>query len=68
MEITGGSEKMNQVQFRENMGLLGLESTSTLSDRIFKMIAGVNNLVEFGGFIKYLDKSMHGNLKDKQLI
>jgi hypothetical protein len=47
------------------MGLLGLESTSTLSDRIFKMIAGANNLVEFGGFIKYLDKSMHGNLKDK---
>jgi len=50
------------------MGLLGLESTSSLSDRIFKMIAGPNDLVEFRGFIKYLDRSMHGNLDDKQQI
>ena len=47
------------------MGLLGLESTSTLSDRIFRIIAGANNLVEFKGFIKYLDRSMHGNIEDK---
>ena len=52
---------MNLNQFRENMGLLGLESASILSDRIFKVISSGNNYVEFLSFIKYLDKSMHGS-------
>jgi hypothetical protein len=44
------------------MGLLGLESTSILSDRIFKVIVGPNDLIEFKNFVKYLEKSMHGTL------
>ena len=42
------------------MGLLGLESASILSDRIYKVISGGKNMVDFQSFIKYLDKSMHG--------
>lgn len=29
---------MNKLQFREAMGILGMESTNYLSDRIFNMI------------------------------
>jgi hypothetical protein len=36
---------MDKLQFRENMGILGLETTSYLSDRIFRMLANENNKV-----------------------
>lgn len=32
------NHRMNKAQFRENMGLLGLESVFFISDRIFDMI------------------------------
>ena len=59
---------MNQVQFRDNMGLLGLENTSILSDRIFRIIAGEKSKIYFRDFLLYLDKSLSGNLKDKWYI
>ena len=50
------------------MGLLGLENTSILSDRIFKIISENKNLINFKDFILYLDKSLNGGLRDKWYI
>jgi hypothetical protein len=50
------------------MGLLGLESTSILSDRIFEYLAGPDHQVGFKEYLKYLDTSMNGSFEQKQQI
>lgn len=47
------------------MGVLGLESTSIISDRIFDIISGPDNKVEFKQYLKYIDTSMNGSFEEK---
>lgn len=36
--MTNGNQYLNKAQFRENMGLLGLDTVYFLSDRIFSIL------------------------------
>ena len=53
-------------EFRENMGLLGLESTNTLADRIFSsMDRSGSGQVTFGQYLDYMDVLLHGTDDEK---
>lgn len=59
-------KEMTLKQFRQSMGLLGLESTSLLADRIFIcMDKSQKNKVSFEEFLEYMDVVMHGNKEEK---
>ncbi|CAG9322188.1 unnamed protein product [Blepharisma stoltei] len=52
--------------FRENMGLLGLQSTRMIADRIFKVMDKKNTgRVTFEEFLDYMDVLMHGTPDEK---
>ena len=53
-------------EFRENMGLLGLESTNTLADRIFSsMDKDRSGQVSFRYYLDYMDVLLHGSDDEK---
>ena len=53
-------------QFRDNMGLLGLESTSILADRIFAVMNKTGNgKVSFDEYLLYMDVLTMGNEDEK---
>lgn len=53
-------------QFRENMGLLGLESTSILADRIFAVMdRSGNGRVAFDEYLLYMDVLTQGSEDEK---
>jgi 1-phosphatidylinositol-4-phosphate 5-kinase len=53
-------------EFRENMGLLGLESTNTLADRIFSsMDKDKTGQVSFRYYLDYMDVLLHGSDDEK---
>ena len=57
---------MTLKMFRKSMGLLGLQSTSILADRIFKCMDKNNNSkVSFEEFLEYMDIVMHGTKEEK---
>lgn len=59
-------ETFDLMQFRENMGLLGLESTSILADRIFAVMNKTGNgHVTFDEYLFYMDILTHGSEDEK---
>lgn len=60
------TETFSLVQFRENMGLLGLESTSILADRIFAVMNRTGNgRVSFDEYLLYMDVLTQGSEDEK---
>lgn len=53
-------------RFRENMGLLGLESTAVIADRIFALMDKTGRgMVTFEEYLDYMDILMHGNAEER---
>lgn len=64
--MSAGSQYVTLPQFREEMGLLGLESTSVLADRIFAaMDRGSQGRVSFANYMDYMDVLVHGSDNEK---
>ena len=64
--ISKGKE-MTLKKFRKSLGILGLEETSILADRIFKLMDGRNKgSVCFEEYLGYMDIVIHGT-KDEKL-
>lgn len=62
----GNSKFFTKEQFRENMGLLGLDSTCLISDRIFSVMCKSNrNHVELGDYLEYMDILLYGSPEEK---
>lgn len=62
-------EQITKEQFRQNMGLLGLNTVQCLSDRIFQVIDSNNDgLINFKDFAQYYDIVMNGSQGEKSLI
>lgn len=60
---------MNNENFRESLGLLGLEPASFLSDRIFTAVDEDNDgLLNFEEFLKYLNTLINGCDNDKAAL
>lgn len=65
--ITKGKE-MTLKKFRKSLGILGLEETSVLADRIFKLMDRMNKgSVCFDEYLAYMDIVIHGT-KDEKLL
>lgn len=65
--ISKGKE-MTLKKFRKSLGILGLEETSLLADRIFKLMDRQNkNSVNFEEYLSYMDIVIHGT-KDEKLL
>lgn len=57
---------MSKNAFRECMGLLGLESNSFLSDRIFEVVdIDDDQYITFEQFATIMDTLIHGNEDEK---
>jgi 1-phosphatidylinositol-4-phosphate 5-kinase len=57
------------MQFRENMGLLGLGTVYYLSDRIFDMLDDdKDGKIRFEDFAMYFDKISYGDQREKAEI
>ena len=57
---------MSQKEFRTCMGLLGLESNSFLSDRIFSVVdQDKDNFISFAEFATIMDTLMNGDEDEK---
>ena len=55
--------------FRDSLGLLGLEPASFLSDRIFAAIdENCDKIVDFSDFLRYLNIMINGTEKEKALL
>lgn len=62
----GGNHGLSLVDFRENMGLLGLEKTREISDRIFAVMdVDGKHSVNLHNFLSYMDVLMHGSFDEK---
>ncbi|EAR82478.2 phosphatidylinositol 4-phosphate 5-kinase (macronuclear) [Tetrahymena thermophila SB210] len=61
--------KLRKEQFREHMGVLGLDTVFFLSDRIFTMLdSDGDGQINFQDFINYFDIITHGNQEQKAQI
>lgn len=59
-------DTFNLQAFRDNMGLLGLQSTRVIADRIFRVMDKKNTgQVNFEEFLDYMDVLMHGTPDEK---
>ena len=64
--MSGGNQYVTLPQFREEMGLLGLESTAALADRIFSaMDRSYQGRVTFANYMDYMDVLVHGSDGEK---
>ena len=68
--ISKGKMQINKVQFRENMGVLGINHGAYLCDKIFEIItsdsANDNKyLVNFKGYVKYMEIMQRGSNEEK---
>lgn len=60
---------MTKEQFRENMGLLGLETVYFLSDSLFAVMdEDQDGRIQFTEFVQYFDKITYGDQKEKAEI
>lgn len=58
--------RMSKKQFRECMGLLGLESNSFLSDRIFEVVdSDKDEFITFEQFLTIMDTLINGEEDEK---
>ena len=53
--------EINYQQFKESMGILGLDHATFLLDRIFYIISDGKNSFSLNQYIQYLDLAMFGN-------
>lgn len=52
--------------FRENMGLLGLEQTSLIADRIYRVMAkSDDDRVGLEEYLEYMDVLLHGSKEER---
>ncbi len=73
MKKSSQGGKMSQLEFRECMGILGLETTSFLSDRIFSVVdsnedgyvSASSHQIECPEFLHVMDILMNGNKTEK---
>lgn len=62
----GNSDYFTKEQFRENMGLLGLDSTCLISDRIFSVMCKSNSSqVKLENYLEYMDILLYGSPEEK---
>lgn len=62
----GHSKFFTKEQFRDNMGLLGLDSTCLISDRIFSVMCKSNrNQVVLSDYLEYMDILLYGSPEEK---
>lgn len=61
----GNSKFFTKEQFRENMGLLGLESTCLISDRIFSVMSHRGDKVRLRNYLEYMDILLYGTPEEK---
>ncbi|KAL4446054.1 hypothetical protein ABPG74_011046 [Tetrahymena malaccensis] len=65
MEMSKNTGYLTMMQFRDCMGILGLENVQFLSDRIFSIMADPNGHIYFQNFIIYLNTIMNGDENEK---
>ncbi|EDK31269.2 phosphatidylinositol 4-phosphate 5-kinase (macronuclear) [Tetrahymena thermophila SB210] len=65
MEMSKNTGYLTMMQFRDCMGILGLENVQFLSDRIFNIMADPNGHIYFQNFIIYLNTIMNGDENEK---
>ncbi|KAL4492363.1 hypothetical protein ABPG72_005498 [Tetrahymena utriculariae] len=65
MEMSKNTGYLTMMQFRDCMGILGLENVQFLSDRIFNIMADPNGHINFQNFIIYLNTIMNGDENEK---
>ena len=61
----GNSKFFTKEQFRDNMGLLGLESTCLISDRIFSVMSQREGKVRLKNYLEYMDILLYGTPEEK---
>lgn len=66
--MTRNTGYLTEEQFRDSMGILGLDSVQFLSDRIFNIMADSSGKIYFQNFIIYLNTIMNGEEKDKIMM
>ncbi|CAD8212359.1 unnamed protein product [Paramecium octaurelia] len=67
--MTNGSNFLTKNQFRDNMGLLGLETVQVLSDCLFQIIdEDQDGKIQFNEFLAYFDKITYGSQDEKAEI
>ncbi|CAD8049461.1 unnamed protein product [Paramecium sonneborni] len=67
--MTNGSNYLTKNQFRDNMGLLGLETVQVLSDCLFQIIdEDQDGKIQFNEFLAYFDKITYGSQDEKAEI
>ena len=60
--MSEGNPWLSKAQFRENMGLLGLDSVYFLADRLFAILDDdLNGRINFDEFAAYFDKITNGD-------
>jgi len=64
--LANAQDKLDKETFRENMGLLGLDSGSFLADRIFAVLdADKDGHIKLDEYLKYFDILIHGSQDEK---